>query len=421
MRSRSDLLETFSSFLQFEADRPQRWTIDGRLQRNMQKALQQISQTPIESRREAKSDRYWSLYWHKVWSANPNPTTPRNLPFEHLAAYLQETCYWSISRMRSQFTQTQYSLSDCFQIAITRVPKILQGFDARQGFALTNYASTLFSTTLRDALRQQQEVDICSTWALLRKTSQKRFTDALTQAGITPTTQQHYTIAWQTFKALYVPTQATSTRQLPRPDPETWQAILNEYQRQVKTEGLAPIEPAATTAAIEQWLTRSAQALRNYLTPSLVSLNAPKTEDGSGEWQDDLTDQNSDDSLLASLIADEEHEERLTQYETLEQLLKDAIATCNTEVQTILQLYYGNKLTQQQIAKQLSIPQYTISRRLTKAKDQLLKAILTWQQNTWQQNTLQQNTLHNPPPATLLQTIGPLLDDWLQAHYPSSL
>jgi RNA polymerase sigma factor (sigma-70 family) len=404
MRSRSSTLETFTTFLQFEDDFPRTWTIDGRLQRSMQKALQQLERTQLERTqdRSPKTDRFWALYWHKKWS-NP-PQTPgsqlRNLPFEHLSAYLQEPCFWAVNRMRSQFTNTQYSLSDCFQIAVVRVEKILTGFDAQQGFGLSNYASTVFGTALRDALRQKQEVDICSNWSLLRKTSQKRVSEALYQAGLSDSTIAQYTLAWQTFKALYVPTQASGTRQLPRPDEETWQRITTEYNRQTPTT-------KADRLVLEQWLNKTAQALRNYLNPGVVSMNAPRPGQEEGEWQDNLTDSDEPDSLLANLIDDEDHQERLDKRSQLETVLEGAIEQCDPELRSILQLYYGTNLTQQQMATQLNIKQYTISRRLTKAKETLLKQLTTWSQTD----------LHICLTPDVLQTMGTLLDDWLKTRY----
>ncbi len=398
MRSRSSTLETFSTFLQFEDDLPRTWTIDGRLQRSMQRALQQIeSQDP--TLRTPKNDRFWALYWHKKWNVQDNtqnPNLPRNLAFEHLSAYLQETCFWCVNRMRSQFSNTQYTLSDCFQIAIVRVQKILHGFDPQQGFGLTNYASTVFGTALRDALRQKQEVDICSNWSLLRKTSQKRVNEALYHAGLSPQTIAQYSIAWQTFKALYVPTQASGTRQLPRPDDATWIQITTEYNQQNPT---AKID----STTLEQWLNKTAQALRHYLNPDVVSINAPKPGQDEGEWQDNLTDADKPDSLLANLIADEEHQARLDQRSQLETVLEQAIAQCDEELRSILHLYYGSNQTQQQIATQLNIKQYTISRRLTKAKEILLKHLVTWSQND----------LHISLTPDVLQGMGSLLDDWL--------
>jgi RNA polymerase sigma factor (sigma-70 family) len=408
MRSRSTPLESFSTFLQFEDDLPRQWATEGRLNRNMQRHLQQLQddQTTNKStdKTTGKTDRFWALYWHKAWelqvqSLDTTVTKPsRNLPLDHLNAYLQETCFWVVNRLRSQFAQTQYSLSDCFQIAILRVPKVLQGFDSKQGFGLTNYASMLFNTTLRDALRQQQEVDICSNWALLRKTSHKRTTEALIKAGLSADTVAQYSQAAQVFRLLYVPAQATTTRKLPPPDADTWQAIVHTYNQQAPTQ--------TNTAQLEQSLNKTAQAIRNYLNPSTVSLNAPRPGQEDGEWQDALADAETD-SLLNNLIQDEEVQARLDQRSQLGAILQQGIDQCDAETRSILSLYYGQSLTQQQIASQLNIKQYTISRRLTRSKETLLKHLATWTRDD----------LHISLTPDVLQTMGAVLDDWLQTHY----
>lgn len=439
MRSRSTPLESFSSFLQFEDDRPKQWATENRLYRNMQRHLQQWAETrphdssqtspkdssqsqtgrstqtqvepSIPTHRNSQTDRFWALYWHKAWqmsTAQSNPTTPtRNLPLDHLNAYLQETCYWVVNRIRSQFNPTQYSLSDCFQIAILRVPKILQGFDARQGFALTNYASMVFNTTLRDALRQQQEVDICSNWALLRKTSHKRTIEALTQAGFSSETIGQYSLACQIFRMIYVPTQASSTRQLPRPDEETWTKILQAYHQQsIHQQSIGRSSPKLDIAAIEQALNKTALAIRNYLNPNTVSLNAPRPGQEEGEWQDHLTDESAG-SLLSGLIQEEELQARIEQRSQLGTILQSGLDQCDAETRSILSLYYGQALTQQQIAQQLGIKQYTISRRLTRSKEQILRHLAKWSRDD----------LHISLTADVLEAMGAVLDDWLQTHY----
>ncbi len=410
MRSRSTPLESFSTFLQFEDDLPRQWVPEGRLQRNMQRHLQQF-QNDVKST-SSKTDRFWALYWHKAWElqvANTATNTAtntakpaRNLPLDHLNAYLQETCYWAVNRLRSQFAQTQYSLSDCFQIAVLRVPKILQGFDAKQGFGLANYANMLFSTTLRDALRQQQEVDICTHWALLRKTSQKRTIEALTKAGLSSEIVANYGLACQIFRLLYTPTQANGTRKLPPPEAETWDAIVQLYNQQ----SIAKTDAKADAKTLEQWLNKTAQAIRNYLNPGTVSLNAPRPGQEEGEWQDYLADTESE-SLLSGLIQDEELQARLAQRSQLGEILQSGLAHCDAETRSILSLYYGQNFTQQQISDELGIKQYTISRRLTRSKEVLLKQLATWTRDD----------LHISLTPEVLQAMGSMVEDWLQTHY----
>ncbi|MCU0549881.1 MAG: sigma-70 family RNA polymerase sigma factor [Leptolyngbya sp. Prado105] len=385
MRSRQDPLEIFSTFLQFEGDRASSWATDARLHRRMKQCLASTS----------GSLNFWALYWFKIWQEDGERGA-----VDHLSAYLQETCYWSAHKMLLNFAAVQYTLPDCFQVAIVKVEKILQNFNSQPGFSLQNYASAIFSSTIRDALRQRQEVDICTNWALLRKVSQKRLIESLENAGLSAETIAAYVLAWNCFKALYIPTQATGTRKLPRPDDETWDAITQNYNKNREAR------PEASPTTIEKWLIACANAARNYINPTLISINTPKPGYDSGELLDDVPE-SPRESLIADLIAAEEIRERQDQRSRINQVLETAIAALDEELRSILFLYYAENCTQQQMATRLTIKQYTISRRLTKAKEQLLKSLATWSQTT----------LHISLTPALLQTMSAVLEDWLQTHY----
>ena len=395
MRSRQSLLEIFSTFLQFEGDRVSTWAIDARLRRNMQQCLQQSDHAETAS-------NFWALYWYKVWQDEGNSNS-----FAHLIAYLQETCYWSAQKTLTNFALTHYTLPDCFQVAIAKVQKILSGFNPQQGFSLQNYASAIFASTIRDTLRQRQEVDICTNWALLRKVSQKRLIESLQNAGLSAETIVTYTLAWNCFKSLYVPTQETATRKLPRPDAATWAAIEQRYNTDRRQVASAP---AAKPETLEKWLNVCAQAARSYLNPNLVSINTPKAGQDTGELLDDVPE-SSRESLLADLISEEDDQTRQDQRSQLNQILEGAIEQLDPELQTILHLYYRESCTQQQMAERLDIKQYTVSRRLTKAREQLLKKLALWSQDT----------LHISLTSALLQSMSLVMEEWLQQHYKQDL
>jgi len=80
-----------------------------------------------------------------------------------------------------------------------------------------------FTSVIKEVLRQRQEVDVSTDWALLRKLSHKRL-ESLQHLGLSPATIASYLLAWNCFKTIYVPTQASGTRQLPA-DPTTKDAI----------------------------------------------------------------------------------------------------------------------------------------------------------------------------------------------------
>ncbi|HEY9748208.1 MAG TPA: sigma-70 family RNA polymerase sigma factor [Allocoleopsis sp.] len=394
MRPRQNLVEIFSTFLQFDGDRVSGWATDGRLRRSMQGCLEQ-------SNASSTADHFWALYWYKIWQAQSQP-----LAEAHLSAYLQEVGYWAAQKTATSFASSQYTLSDCFQIAIARIATVLKGFNPKQGSSLKNYAASLFSSAIKELLRQRQEVDICTDWALLRKLSQKRLIESLQNTGIPAEAIARYVLAWNCFKTLYVPNQATATRKLSKPDPDTWAAIAKLYNAERHNQ-VVVTEPQASIETLEKWLLASAKAARTYLYPNFVSINAPQPE--QGEFIDNLPE-TAQDSVLAELIAEEEQRDRQDQLAQISTALTAAIANLDPPSQQLLQLYYQQSLTQQQMAAQLDMKQYTVSRRLTKARETLLLALTQWSRDT----------LHITLTSDVLKDTSTVLEEWLQTHYSPS-
>jgi len=392
MRPRQGITEVFSTFLQFDADRFSAWATDPKLRRSMQTCLARLPQEAAEN--------FWVLYWYKLWQSQPE-----SLARVHLAAYLQEVCYWAAHKTIASFPTAQYTLSDCFQMAIARLDKVLKGFNPQLGFSFKNYASAIFISVLKDILRQHQEIDICTNWSLLRKLSQKRFVESLQNAGLSSQTIAYYLLAWNCFKTIYVPTQATGTRQLPKPDPATWEAIAALYNSERFTQ-LSPAGQICSAQTIEKWLIACAKAARSYLYPSLISINTPKPGQESGEFLDDLA-QFAQETFLTQLIAEEEQQSRHSQQTQLNAVLGEALTKLEPQAQSIFQLYYGQALTQQQIAQQLDMKQYTVSRRLTKARETLLLTLARWSQET----------LHISLTSEVLDYINTVLEEWLKLYY----
>ncbi|MGF1479986.1 MAG: sigma-70 family RNA polymerase sigma factor [Cyanophyceae cyanobacterium] len=390
MLPRQGIVEIFSTFVQFDCDRFSRWATDVRLRQSMTRLSQGAS--------EKTTENFWTLYWYKLWQTQPTP-----LVKGHLSAYLQEVCYWAAQKTAADFASTQYSLSDRFQAAIASTDKILKGFDPNQGFRLKNYASMVFHNQVRVFLRQRQEVDICSDWGLLRKISQKRLAEALTQAGLSAA-RSHYILAWNCLKTLYVPSPANTTRKLPKPDKKNWQAIAALYNRERYSQ-LQPPGPEGSSEQIEQWLLTCARAARAYLYPTVTSINAPKPGQ-TGEVGDDLV-REGHDSLLTNLIIEEEVQQRTTQQAQVHQVLTAALAELAPDNQQLLELYYSEQLPQKEIAQRLKTKQYTVSRRLTRIRESLLQTLAQWSQEA----------LHVSLTSDVLKSISAVLDEWLVGYY----
>jgi RNA polymerase sigma factor (sigma-70 family) len=392
MLPRQDIVQTFSTFIQFDYDRFKNWATDSRLRRSMMQCVTKISQTNAEN--------FWALYWHKIWQEQP-----QGLAKNHLAAYLQEVCFWSAHKTISGFNSSQYGVADCFQVAIAGIDKVLKGFDNEKGYNLKSYASITFSNLIRELLRQKKEIDICSDWSLLRKLSQKRLIEALVSSGLADDLIEKYILAWNCLKTIYVPERATSTRKLPKPERETWVEIAQLYNRERGTQLSSP-GGQATPESIEKAMLVCVKAARTYLFPNVTSINRSKPGYDSGEIADNLVGE-VDDSLLTEMIVAEEAQQRSQQQSDINQFLTTTIKALDSEDQKLLELYYSGELKQADIAKELGTQQYNVSRKLSRVRKSLLKSLAQWSKET----------MHISLTSDVLNGISSLLEEWLAGYY----
>jgi RNA polymerase sigma factor (sigma-70 family) len=394
MRQRQGITELFSTFLQFEAERVSGWATDARLRRSAETYIKAIPQDKV-------SEWLVATYWHKYWQQERS-TSEAATALGHLSAYLQESCYWSTYNMIRQTPGIRHPLSDCFQVAIAEVPKVLRSKDPQHPSSLKTYASYAFSNIIRDFLRQRRELDLCSDWGLLLKLSRKRLKEALAASGMSESEIAQRQLAWQCFETVYLPTKTSGLRRLTAPDRQSWEAIATLYNRQRPQLSL-PGE-AGSPETLERWLAQCVKYTRSYLYPAIDSLNRSKSDEDSSELQDSLVD-HSQTNLINDWIEQEEISDRQSQYQQIRAVLSNTIVTFDATLQQLLILYYQQQYTQQQIAQELGIPQYTVSRKLAKAREKLLFAITQWSQET----------LHITPTSTVVKDIATLLDEWLAA------
>ena len=149
-----------------------------------------------------------------------------------------------------------------------------------------------------------------------------------------------------------------------------------------------------------------AQAVRNLLYPKVVSADTPLKDDSNTSLLD-MMPNNEQTSLLTKAIEQEETAS-LQNYQTqLNQLLNSAIATLKPEAQELLEVYYSKQLTQTEIARQLNIKQYQVSRLLSRIKKSLLITLIKWSEQT----------LHISPGSDVLGAVNFGLEEWLRCHY----
>ncbi|EAZ91664.1 sigma-70 family RNA polymerase sigma factor [Crocosphaera chwakensis] len=386
MQKRATILEIFSTFLQFESDWISHWIVDAKLQRSMQQSLSQSLQSEY-------SNHFWAFYWHKVWKTQKSP-----LASAHLCAYLQEASYWTAKKMAMNFS-SNLSVMDLFQIALLKIEKIFDKFNPQQGTNLEQYASLVFRSIIKDELRRRREVDLCTNWALLHKLSQTKLVESLDFQGLKPEAIADYVLAWKCFKTLYAPSEGQTTRKMTEPDGTMWSEICQFYNKQSLKKSLEP-------DILKKRLETCAKAARAYLYPKFVSVDAPKP----GQEEKTLLDSLSADvqySVESEIIAQEEEESRQQERKKINAVLLRALIKFDVQSQRLLQMYYGQGLTQQEIAQQLEIKQYTVSRRLASHRKTLIVTLAKWTQNT----------LHYSLDADVLNKINIILEEWLKVHY----
>lgn len=399
MHARRDLTEIFSTFIAFQGDDFGRWSTDSTLRRSM---AEQLAHIRVNTEKKASdSKHFWAVYWHNAWCLRRGP-----LEKAHLLAYLQETCYWVAHKAARILNNSHYRLPDCFQLAIAYSESILVGFKPKRGASLESYARMALPTLLRDQLRQRREAYLCSNWALLRRLSQRQLIEALSQAGLSPAQIDQYCLAWNCYKAIHVTAQMTKTSQVQAPEREQWQAIADLFNTERLTQ-LPPPGSEKSPQTLEGWLRNASIWTREYLYPPIASLNAPKVGyESKEELQDDFSD-GEHQSLLAALIAEEEALTQAVQISQLMGVIQRAVDALGEDYRQVLRLYYQQDLTQQEIALKLGTKQYTISRRLTRAKEQILIRLVQWGQEQ----------LHSSLTPNQVTLIGQALEEWLSLNY----
>jgi RNA polymerase sigma factor (sigma-70 family) len=346
MKPRQDIIDIFSTFIKLDENHFLGWLADPKLRRSMELCLHQAKQRESES--------VWAIYWHQLWQSQGS-----SLATLHLAAYLQEVCYWNAKKIATNFASKQ-SIADLFQSAIASLPKVLKGFNNQLSSNLKGYADLSFSNIIKDTLRKNQEANICSDWSLLHKLSQKSLVESLKFAGLGDRSIAAYVLAWNCFRELAALGDAKVTRKLSKPDAATWEAIAKIYNTQ-RLSRLGATSLEVTPESLCKWMLECATAARASELPTVVSANIPEPGQETGELLDNLP--GVSESLLTELVTEEETETRQSQKEELIKVLNQAIDQLEPQLQVLLKTYYGQNLTQQQIAQQLGMKQYSISRK----------------------------------------------------------
>jgi RNA polymerase sigma factor (sigma-70 family) len=414
MRSRDTNLDQFSTFAFLQGDRVRHWLPEPRLRRNMRKYLMD-AQAPDEG----VPDSTWAIYWYKIWQAQqddppepkPNiafgPAVSQRIAQQHLAAYLQEVCYWTAQKTALRFPQLEFTLADYFQINSGETARVLKSFNPQFGSPLKGYASIVLTNLLKDHLRQRRAIDVCSDTSLLRKMSQKRITEILTHAGVTAGDLEEYRFAWVCFKTIVVPGDGpvSETDKGQQTDQSLWTAVADLYNSK-RRQQLSPTAPQITAEQLEARLMKVTRWSRAYLYPTVDSLNKTKPGQEKGEIQDSIADPVAT-SLLDAAIEAETDQERQQQRSQLQATLLQSLNQLDGMAQELLRLFYQDRLSQQELALNMKMSQPTVSRRLKKAEETLLTKMIG----------SVKGSVNNLPEPSELRHISIALKECLESHY----
>lgn len=291
------------------------------------------------------------------------------------------------------------------QIAILETNKVLNGFKPTIGQKLSKYAQYCFSNLLREHFRCRKEIDICTDWALLRKISEKTLYSAL--ANYSQNKVLSFILCWKCFKQVYVPN-PDNTRKLEAPNRLVLEKIMQLYNSRILSESNQLVR-LSDIEMVLQWLQQSAKSARQYLHPSIKSLNVSRPEQ-EGELLDIIKDPVFESDLTEILIQQENYNQREQQKTDMINCLTKTIDNLDQETKAILTGYYRQQLTQKELSQQFSLSQPTVNRRLNKARQTLLQELVKWTQSSVNISLTPDLLVHS----------ADLLEEWLQHYYGES-
>ena len=398
MNKRQEIAKKFSTFLKIEripdgdkteakAKYREIWGVDLRLQAQINL---KIASNPNQD------ETFWSDHFWQAVKDNSDP-----LAKKHLLAYLEEPCYWSAKSIDAELLKIlKLSWEDCFQIAREAVrenwQKIFKNYNSDKGTFLS-WAQTKLIYAIQDRLREGREFSNSSDWRLLQ-CSKKRLKTALEQAGIKEPQFSICVLAWQAFNAVYLATNIKSYRQLPRPTEEQWAAITDCFN-----DLALPQYGKKTIDEIEKLLQICVSALRAKSQIQLATLDGEYCESLQSEVAEKCNDwyQDSQEQIEYCELSEE-----------MILVIGEAIASLPPDARKMLILEHGLiKFQQKYIAQEFGIPQYTVSRLLSRSQRILAHNLL---QSLQQQYDITVN-------AEMIDQACQQLDGWLNWYFQTRI
>ena len=131
---------------------------------------------------------------------------------------------------------------------------------------------------------------------------------------------------------------------------------------------------------------------------------------------------------MESLVEEEAQTERQQRRQALGKRLEQLLKDLDNDAQQLLSFYYCDGMTQKDMAQALNVKQHTISRKLSRIRQAMVKQLAAWsmEQMAMEQTATEQtasknvDSSHTGPDLDLLSNVSNVLDEWLQQHFSAS-
>lgn len=361
MKKRQTVVEHFSTLLDAQEDNQckmlTRWQRIPLLENNMRR---QVESFP------SAGTKFWLRYWLSEARTNSAP-----FPAQHLQAALQESCFWAARKIGNQLPTQGMGWLDYLQIAQIKASDpvaLFKKYDDSRGMSLESYGQFQLERTILDTVRKGNEAAGYSSWGLLRAISKKALKGALQQESIQEPQLSHCLLAWQCFKEIYTPSRIN--RQLQEPKPEEYSAFAELYNQLRFPHDQEPALSSSDIKTLLQTCIRAARA--STKTPPFIPLEYAEHSAQEPKYSDQ------------ELPTPEEQAEMEEQWQRVRAVLAAAIAALPESGQTMLRLWHGLGLKQQDIGRAMSLRQYQVSRKLQEYKKLVLQALVEWSRTQMQ-------------------------------------
>lgn len=366
---RTGTLEAFSTFLYLNQNHKNtivtRWRISQQLKINFDDVYNRKTATF----KYKFDDCDWFFFCLELAELGSNI-----LAKEHLAAYLEEPCYWAAKRISAKIRIPKLSENEVFAEAFSTgrlytnnleaIAAKFKSYDKTKA-GLKKFSEIWLYGVIIDELYKKYNIGKYSDWGLLKNASKTLWQEALSNLGLNETKIAIYTLAWQCFKdTCFQNTGATSTkRKITRPNQLQIEEIVNLYNRRRLENSLIfkDLSPKELELVMEHCIKalrkqEKAQSILNCAESlSNFDLDSSETEKPKLIIKASVFEQQTLTSKSKGLPFTKEQ---------LYSFLLEEFQKLKDSEKNILTLAYGLALQQTEIGKSLGEQQYNISRQL---------------------------------------------------------